>query len=594
MRTTKRRQLTIKVHQLFQMLLEHPEGLATKDMWSQLEPVHETKDSSKPPANAGGSDNGNGSNGSSPSFEEFSFFCVGPIKAGWLVVERNVWTLSTAGRDAYQKYVDPQQLMTEAAKQSTQGWLATRFPSTYSAAGKTKDQITSEVRTIRRVGVARLLKETLGKPVAWQEVLPVQSPRTIDVAGFAVASPEELIEHLRSVGAAYGEGSHAIYLSPAALELTALQEIRANYPPDAGLKIMKNPGRVDESNYLVGRTKGDSRIHLGMVYGHGHLSLVANLLHAEGVGPRLYDLVNLKLGDRIWTAYVVQDVGHGMPTLEQCEAGVQKLRDLDAAGVLKAILPEGFADEEFECPSCCNNALVNSEGQFQYIDFQNFLLGDYEEYLTNLATAAAEVTHFGDTTVLRGGRYLYQSVPGVKLPGKRSVANRMKTLSRLLEEAGVSVADRVVLDVGCNIGMMMSEYLKLGAKWCHGWDRAFTTPHTERMLLALGCTRFSTTGTDITKTRALADDLPKHAAASLEGCVISYLAVRGHLNWLDALKDIPWSFMIYEGHEGETSKDFEIYLEELRSLTNFELRASSTYIDGDSEERTVAILVRTA
>ena len=389
------------------------------------------------------------------------------------------------------------------------------------------------------------------------------------------------------------EGSHAIYLAPAALKLTAFESLAADYPPDAGLKIMKNPGRVDESSYLMGSTKGDSKIHLGMVHGHGHLSLVANLLHAKGVGPRLYDLVNLKFGDQIWTAYVVQDVGRRMPTMSECEAGIETLRRLDAEGTLKVILPEGFADEEFECPACCNNALVDSDGQFKYIDFQNFLLGDYEEYLTGLATAAGEETHFGDTAVLRGGRYLYQSVPGVKLPAKRSVANRMKTLSRLLEEAGVSVAERVVLDVGCNIGMMMSEYLKLGAKWCHGWDRALTTPHTERILLALGCTRFSTTGTDITASRVLADDLPKHAAASLDGCVISYLAVRGHLGWLDALKKIPWSFMIYEGHEGETAKDFETYLDELRSLTNVELGPTSTYVDGDSEERTVAILLRT-
>ena len=101
-------------------------------MWSQLELFHHAENGS----------NGNGANGSSPSFEEFSFFCVGPIKAGWLVVERNHWTLSITGRNAYKTYNDPHQLMTEAAKQSMQGWLATRFPWTYYAAGKTKDQVT--------------------------------------------------------------------------------------------------------------------------------------------------------------------------------------------------------------------------------------------------------------------------------------------------------------------------------------------------------------------------------------------------------------------------------------------------------------------
>jgi hypothetical protein len=583
MTKSKRHQLTLRVHRLFQILLQHPDGLSTKDLWSQLERNHDT----------GTGSNGNGTNGSSPSFEEFSFFCVGPIKAGWLLVERNMWSLSTAGRSAYESYRDPQQLMTEAGKCSTQGWLATRFPQTYSAAGRTRDQITSEVRTIRRVGFSRLLKETLGKPTPWQDVLPVQSPRTIVVSEVQTGPAESLIDHLRGEGFASGEGSHAIYLAPAAFKQT-FESLARDYPHDAGLKIMKNPGGVGESSYLMGRAKGDSRIQLEMVHGHPHLSLVANLLHTRGVGPRLYDLVNLKTGDQLRTAYVVQHIDGGIPLQDECEAGVQKLRELDAQGVIRVILPDGFKDEEFECPSCCNNALVGSDGQFNYIDFQNFLLGDYETFLTNLAIEAAQETHFGDTTVLRGGRYLYQSVPGVKLPAKRSVANRMKTLSRLFEEASVSVAERVVLDVGCNIGMMMSEYLKLGARWCHGWDRASTTPHTERLLLALGCTRFSTTGTDIAKSRALTDDLPDHVAKSLDGCVISYLAIRGHLDWLDSLKDIPWSFMIYEGHEGETFKDFESYLAELRSLTNFELGPASTYVDGDSEERTVAILIRTA
>ncbi len=571
------------MQRIFQILVQHPGGLTTSDLWNQLELFH--------PAENG--TNGNGSS-RAPSFEELSFFCVGPIKAGWLVVERNLWRLTPAGRDAYEKYSDPLQLVTQAGKRTTQGWLAVHLPAAYSAAGKTKDQITSEVRTIRRVGVSRLLKETFGKPVPWREALPVQSPRSVVIPGPPLTTLESLLDHLGLVGAAYGEGAHAIYLPPAALKLTAFEALAGDYPPDAGLKIMKNPGGVDESGYLMGRAKGDSRIHLGMVHGHRHLSLVANFLHAKEVGPRLYDLINLKWGEQFWTAYVVQDVGGQAPTHAQCEAGIQRLRELDAEGTIKVMVPEGFADEEFECPTCCNNALVDSKGRFNYIDFQNFLLGDYERFLTSLATAAAEQTHFGDTNALRGGRYLYQSVPGVKLPGKRSVSNRMKTLSLLFKEAAVSVEERVVLDVGCNIGMMMSEYLRLGAKWCHGWDRPFTTPHTGRLLRALGCTRFSTTGTDITPSRVLADDLPKHVAASLDGCVISYLAVRGHLNWLDALKQIPWSFMIYEGHEGETFRDFEGYLEELRRVTNFELGPSSTYVDGDSEERTVAILLKKA
>ncbi len=578
MKISNKQKVALTVQRVFQILAQHPQGLSSNDLWDELN-------------NSLHASNGNGNGkGLLSSFENFTFSCVGPIKAGWLSAERNHWTLTEEGKKAFANYAEAQQLVDEAGKLSSQGWLAVHFPATYAAAGKTKDQLTSELRTMRRVGVSRLLKESFGKQTSWQEQLPVQAPRNIVVSD--VPAGVSLIEYVRSMEPSYQQGSHAVYLSPESLRGTAFQSLVENYPPDAGLKLVKKPGRLDESGYILGRAKGDSKIQLGMVHGHRHLSLVANFLYAMRIGPRLYDLVNLQCGEQLWTAYVIQDVGNNSPSEAQCKAGVDRLRELHEQGVIKVILPEGFDDPEFECPACGNNALIDDTGQFRYIDFQNFLLGDYESFLARLATDAGEQTHFGDTALLRGGRYLYQSVPGVSLPAKRDVANRMKTLVRLFKEANVTVADRVVLDVGCNIGMMMAQYLKLGAKWCHGWDRATTTPHTERMLLALGCTRFSTTPGDIARTQPMIADVPAHVARSLDGCAISYLAIRGHINWLDALRDIPWSFMIYEGHEGETYKDFEFYLAELRVLTNFELGPVATYVDGDSEERTVAILLR--
>lgn len=578
MRMSSKQRLAITVQRVFQILAQHPQGLSSDDLWKELtNSLHAL------------SGNGNGESALA-SFENFTFFCVGPIKAGWLSAERNHWSLTTEGKKAFEDFADAQKLVDEAARLSPQGWLAVNFPATYAVAGKTKDQLRSEIRTLRRVGVSRLLKESFGKQMSWQEQLPVQSPRNVVILD--VPAGVTLLEYVRSLGTSLREGSHAIYLPPQSLQGTSFQALANCYPPDAGLKLVKKPGGLDQTSYILGRAKGDSKIQLGMIHGHRHLSLVANFLYAMGIGPRLYDLVNLQCGEQLWTAYVIQDVGTNSPNDQQCKAGVAQLRTLHEQGVIQVILPEGFDDPEFECPSCGNNALVDHNGQFRYIDFQNFLLGDYEGFLARLATEAGEQTHFGDTALVRGGRYLYQSVPGVSLPAKRDVANRMNTLVRLFKEANVSVADRVVLDVGCNIGMMMAQYLKLGAKWCHGWDRATTTPHTERMLLALGCTRFSITSGDITRTQPMMTDVPAHVARSLDGCAISYLAIRGHINWLHALRDIPWSFMIYEGHEGETYKDFEFYLTELRTLTNFELGPVATYVDGDSEERTVAILLR--
>lgn len=574
MSTNKRSQLAQGVQCVFEILNRHPEGLTGRQLQQQL--------------------TNNSCAGFNPlahhTFEELTLSCIAAMKAGWLIVERNRWSLSDIGRKAYDDYKQPQELISQAGKLSVQGWLALNFPGIYSFAGKTKDQITSEVRAVRRIGLSKLLSDTLGEVEEWEKVLPLQSPLTFDLSDSQVDT-QLFFDRIKTNGSKYKEGGHAIYLPPKSFRSTLLKSVADNYPTDAGLKIVKNEGGVDESSYVSGSAKGDSIIHRGMIHGHRKLSLVANLLHLQGVGPRLYDVVNLKCGTQMWAGYVIQDVGETIPSADQCEQGLLKLREMDASGLLKVILPDGFADEEFECPHCSGNAFVDQLGKFQYIDFQNFRLGDYEAFLLDLATRAAEQSHFGDTLLLRGKRYLYQSVPGVRLPAKRDIANRLKVLSGLLAEAKVSIKNRLVLDVGCNIGMMMGQYLKLGAKWCHGWDRPLVISNTERMLLALGCTRFSTTGTELTPTHSLAQDLPLHARSSLSGCAISYLAVRGHLDWLADLGRLPWSFMIYEGHEGETLDDLKEHLKDLAKLTDVTLGPATSYVDGDSEERIVAIIM---
>jgi hypothetical protein len=57
------------------------------------------------------------------------------------------------------------------------------------------------------------------------------------------------------------------------------------------------------------------------------------------------------------------------------------------------------------------------------------------------------------------------------------------------------------------------------------------------------------------------------------GCVVSYLAVRAHLGWLKALENSLWSFLLYEGHEGETREDFEGYLKRLNQMVAVDVAA---------------------
>jgi hypothetical protein len=562
------------VRKVFALLMEHPEGLPIRAI---LDHIGETDDLSEKQTDR---------------FEEVMRGCVAPIKAGWLEAGRHHLTVSEQGKDAFARYEDPAEFLQEAGRRSAKGWLSVNFPKQYYRAGKFKDQLVAEVRAARRIGISGLMGMALGNAAPWEQILPIQKARVVEIDELSFEGVEALLSYLQSNDLKFNEGGHAVYLTPAAFQSSVFAKVASQYPPDAGLKIVKGQGGIDETGYINEPTKGDSRIHLKLVHSHRHLTLVSNLLNAKGVGPRLYDLIEMEGNDCRWTAYVIQHVSGPVPSVEECERGLDKLRALEAEGLLKVLLPEGFNDEEFDCPSCSDNAFTNEDGHFQYIDFQNFVLTNYESYLRTVALDATDASHFGDGSVLRGGKYLYQSVPGLTLPSKRSIDQRMQVFREALTAAGVAVENRLVLDVGCNIGMMMGQYLKLGARWCHGWDRKHLVPHTEKLLLALGCTRFSTTGTDISASQPLQENVPDFLKKYLDGCVVSYLAVRGHLGWLDELATLPWKFMIYEGHEGETQEDFEEYLKEFSARTSFRVGHLTSYVDGDSDERTLAILVR--
>jgi hypothetical protein len=169
----------------------------------------------------------------------------------------------------------------------------------------------------------------------------------------------------------------------------------------------------------------------------------------------------------------------------------------------------------------------------------------------------------------------------------------MAVIRALIERAGLSLRDRLVLDIGCNVGMAMAQYLSLGALWCHGWDRPEIVRQAQRLLLAVGCTRFSLTGAELSATSSsLEADLPSHLRAFVPGSVVSYLAIQGHVGWLPSLAALPWSFMIYEGHEGETETTLRAHSDVLRNVIPVSVAAVDSYRDGDSETRTVAVLNR--
>ena len=465
--------------------------------------------------------------------------------------------------------------------------LKTQFPNLHKKYVRGRHKVTMEYKVVRQIGVRSILRGDLWRRTVWRDVLPIQAPQKIVVGQLEFASMEDLVNQFDLAGLPHADGGNAVYFPPAAIDGSAFRLIRNYYPADAGLKIVRDPGDIATSQYVGNENR--SSINKKLTASHGHMTLAANLLHSKMLGPRMYDLVELEVVGQIWTAYVVQHVEGRTPTMDECQSGIRRLQALEKSGVTRITLPGGYKHKDFTCPKCNGNALIDAEGEFHYVDFQNFILDSYEKYIRQLAEAARQDTHFGPESVLWGGRFLYQSIPCISMPSRRKIDQRFSVIDRLMAKHSVSVQGKVVLDIGCNIGMAMAEYMKRGAKWCHGWDRQIIAKHAVGLLPALGCTRFSLTGGELHKAQSLENDVAEFIRNDLDGCVISYLAVRLHVGWLDSLKTIKWSYMIYEEHQGD---DFESDMNEFSKLVDFEILEATQYSDGLSGERTVAILKR--
>jgi len=472
-------------------------------------------------------------------------------------------------------------------------FLKHTFPRSYQTLYSAKVYLARQGRTeykVLRQMARTALRDRWKRAPSWREVLPMQPPRPTAIDSVGYRDLSELRADLDANGLSYSVGMASVYLPPATLQKGPFHSVCRYYPPNVGLKIFHEA----EQDAAVRDTTPNHPSDRQGLSRAGERVLVANLLYAADLGPRLYDVIRLKGRHASWPAYVLDHIEGTQPSAAECDEGLRRIRELEARHWLNFAVPLGDDTREIRASNCSGNALTDANGRFRYLEFQNFELTGYEGFLEETARRSVPDVHFGEESLLRNRKYLYQSVPGVRLPAKRSIEYRAVMIGRLIEQAGLSVEGRLVLDIGCNTGMMMAEYLKQGAAWSHGWDREAIVTHTDALLLALGCTRFSTTGASLARARALERDLPTFAQSLLAGSVISYLAVRMHLGWLDALASIPWSFLIYEGHQYETREDLAKHVAELRDLVSVEIVAVDSYSEGVSNERIVAIIANSS
>ncbi|MHC4400877.1 MAG: class I SAM-dependent methyltransferase, partial [Planctomycetota bacterium] len=364
--------------------------------------------------------------------------------------------------------------------------------------------------------------------------------------------PVELTGWLRSNGVDFSEGSNAVYLPPQPALESVMPSVVAFYPPGCGFKILKDFRPPEKASYLAkGGSHGAVR---GRLIGTPRDQLTtANYMHALGIGPRAWDVCCLEGAGASYTAFVVDHLT-GTPTSESQHAGfVKTLRQMTRETLLRVLLPSWEKKPDFAPPDCGRNLLrAESTGSPQYVDFQNFRITRPEDWTRQIMDEAKGDLHFGNGRPWRSRRYLYQSIPGVTRGGKRDTSRRWSFLLERINEVGLNLTGRVVLDVGCNSGMILGSSLSAGASWGLGWDRPNVVPHAEKLLLSLGGSRFSLFGADLHPDYPLKRDVPQNLAPKLAESVVFYLSVRQHVGMLRSLERIPWRALVYEGHQRET------------------------------------------
>ena len=406
-------------------------------------------------------------------------------------------------------------------------------------------------------------------------------------AGF----PAQVVDWLRRQNINVREGAHTFYVPPQANIKQVLGDVSAGYPSGCGFKILKDFRAPVEARYLFKHRR--TLPLLGKLIGTPKDQLLAaNYLYAIGLGPRVWDLTCWHAGERDYTVFVLDHVEGRSPTTTECAAFRKELAGFCDTSQLRVLIPQWRENGDFQPPDCNGNLIYSSAtGRTQYIDFQNFGLRNPSAWSGDILKRAKGAFHFGTSKRLRGGKYLYQSVPGICRVARRNTAKRWAVIRGALRDSGIDTNGRVVLDVGCNAGMMIHCALADGAAWAHGWDLPEVVGSTGELLLSLGATRFSLTGATLNTDYRIEDDLPEHLRDRLGEAVVFYLAVRKHLGLLESLSRIPWRALVYEGHQWEQSSEVPHFLSPL--LTDgVEISAASSISDGDCGSRPLLVLKR--
>jgi hypothetical protein len=437
----------------------------------------------------------------------------------------------------------------------------------------------------------RKKKENLD--VDLKDFVSLQKITSTYLNGVQVNDISDLKRYLDTLDVKYVDGGWSTYIFPH----QSLSLIFKDLPYDVskfGIKILHNLNGPLDVNYTFHQNNpspGAATLRSTTPSALELLRIGCYLNNAQ-LSPRIIDLVCINFENRQATAFIVENV--------QSDVAVEKsdydffMADLDKELDNKVIdLSHGNRkfSTDFQPLSCNGNLLLSSDRKPLYVDFQSFRYIDETKAFQHWVDTHSDVVLFGPKRLTNKENYLYQFIPGVG-NGKRSTIDRWLKLDELFKEADVSLANMYTFDIGCNTGLMSYYGLSRGVAWAFGWDRPNTANSARSLLNLLGASRSSVFECEIDENTDFSSNIISGHNFTVDNGCLFYFAVSNHIGFPSKVLDLPWKYLIYEGHSNQSIEESLSLISNSKWHLHYNLLASDYITDGDSPKRSLLIMER--
>jgi hypothetical protein len=377
-----------------------------------------------------------------------------------------------------------------------------------------------------------------------------------------------IVAYLRQRGLRVHEGGNAFYLPPQRDLADMLGPAVDRYPPGSGFKVLRDFRGLEEAHYL--HPQRQTRLRRRLIGTPRDQLIAANYLHRLTLGPRVWDVCVLRAGSVSMPAFVVQHVEGTTPNARECAMFLQRLRTALAETELRISVPNWARNKDFRSPTCNGNLLRDAGGALNYIDFQNFALRNPRR-------------------IPGSSPYAWALARRLRTAGADAV-RRFRAVRDLLSQQCVELNDRVVLEVGCNTGVMLHHALSAGAWWAVGWDDPAAAMQARAIALAQGFTRLDVVPADLSAEYDFGGSIPAWLGPHLDESIVLLLGTRQRSGIATALAELPWRALVCAAHHGESAMDVE---ERVRPFTTRGARISQRADIDDTNAEDGALLLLT-